>query len=347
MNPLANDLDHVLAHTQGLWEELRGQRIFITGGTGFFGCWLLESLLWANDQLGLKAQVVVLSRHPDAFARKAPHLAAHPQVCWHTGDIADFRWPDGSFTHLIHAASELNSANPADPLGLLETAFQGQRRVLEFAAQRGVAKLLYTSSGAVYGPAGPGRHKIHEDDPISGLPLDQRGAYPEAKRLGEMFGALYARQHGFELKLARGFAFLGPYLPLDGHFAAGNFLRDALAHEPITVQGSGTAVRSYLYGADLAIWLWTILLRGVPCRPYNLGSDVPVSIADLARTVACECLCEPTVRVLGQSRPAGVVDYYVPDITRARTELRLEAFVPLSKAIQRTLAWHQAIKNRS
>ena len=78
-NPLAPDLDHVLAHTAGVWDELRGARIFVTGGTGFFGCWLLESLAWAWERLRPgRASLTVLTRSADAFRRKAPHLAAHP-----------------------------------------------------------------------------------------------------------------------------------------------------------------------------------------------------------------------------------------------------------------------------
>ena len=105
-NPLAADLDHVLAHTQGLWEELRGQRVFITGGTGFFGCWLLESFAWANNRLNLDATAVVLTRSVERFQRKAPHLASHPAIHFHIGDVRDFDFPDGHFAHVIHAATE-------------------------------------------------------------------------------------------------------------------------------------------------------------------------------------------------------------------------------------------------
>ena len=103
MNPLADDLDHVLKHTAGLWEELRGRRIFITGGTGFFGCWLLESFAWANDRLGLNASATVLTRNPKSFAAKMPHLAWRSDLIFLEGDVRSFSFPAGKFDFVIHA----------------------------------------------------------------------------------------------------------------------------------------------------------------------------------------------------------------------------------------------------
>jgi nucleoside-diphosphate-sugar epimerase len=345
MNPLSVDLDQVMDRTEDLWAELRGGRVLLTGGTGFFGCWLLESFLWANKKFGLNAEIVVLTRNCAAFESKAPHLAHDPAVRLHQGDMQEFSLPAGKLTHAIHAAGEPSLKNPADPAGLLERSFDGMRHVLQQARRHGVSKMLFTSSGAVYGPPKPGRQRVSEDDECMPIPIGPRGAYAESKRTAEMFGAVFARQNGFEFKIARGFAFFGPYLPLDSHLAAGNFISDALAGGSIIVRSSGTAVRSYLYGADLAVWLWTILCRGESGRPYNLGSDIPISIAELAQAVAHGCHPVPAVHVLGQAQPVTAVDYYVPDISRARTELGLTVSIPLNQAIQRTLAWHGRREN--
>ena len=106
---LAADLDHILAHTEGLWEDLRGKRLFITGGTGFFGCWLLESFAWANENLDLNASALVLTRNYVAFKKSAPHLATNHAIQFHIGDIRNFDFPEGEFSHIIHAAA--TSAN--------------------------------------------------------------------------------------------------------------------------------------------------------------------------------------------------------------------------------------------
>ncbi len=127
--------------------------------------------------------------------------------------------------------------------------------------------------------------------------------------------AVYHRQYGLPVKVARGFAFIGPYLPLDAHFAAGNFLRDGLRGGPIRVGGDGTPYRSYLYAADLAVWLWTLLFRGAPCRPYNVGGEEAVSIAELACCVAVHF--GVGVQIARAATPGRPAERYVPATRRA------------------------------
>ena len=343
-NLLAGDLDHVLAHTGGMWEDLRGGRLFLTGGTGFFGCWLLESFAWANDALGLGAEALVLTRDPAGFAAKRPHLAAHPAIRFHQGDVRSFAFPDGAFSHVLHGATEASAAlNRDDPLGMVDTITQGTRRTLEFARQCGAERFLLTSSGAVYGAQPP--ELSHTPEEYAGAPDCARpgSAYGEGKRLAELFGAVYGEKHGLAVTVARGFAFVGPYLPLDLHFAVGNFLRDGLRGGPITVGGDGTPVRSYLYAADLAVWLWTILLRGRAGRAYNVGSEDAKTISQTAQAVATQFSPASPVVIARAPTPGQAADRYVPSVARAREELGLDVWIGLDEALRRTLEWHRAV----
>jgi len=346
-NSLAADLDHVLAHTEELWEELRGQRIFITGGTGFFGCWLLESFAWANDRLGLNASAVVLTRDAASFSRKAPHLAKHPAIRLYAGDVRSFDFPSGQFSYIIHAATEASAKlNEDDPLLMFDTIVEGTRRTLEFARQRDAKKFLLTSSGAIYGKQPP--ELTHMPEKYMGGPdlLDPRSAYGEGKRIAEMLCALYAKQYGLETKIARCFAFVGPYLPLDSHFAIGNFIQDGLRGGPIRVNGDGTPCRSYLYAADLAIWLWTILVRGEACRPYNVGSLDALSIRELAQAVA-QAFAPPTAITIARfAVPGQPAECYVPDVRRIWAEMGLRQTVDLPESIKRTIEYHLTTRQR-
>lgn len=332
------DLDHVLAHTGGLWEELRGGRLFVTGGTGFFGRWMLESFLRANDELALGAEAVVLTHHADRFATAAPHVIAHRSITLHEGDVRTFEGPPGTCTHVLHMATETELAGSST--ASFRTAVEGTERVLSYATSHGACKLLLASSGAIYGTQPRDLERLPEDYPGAPHSEDPAAGYGHGKRAAEFLCVAAAADTGLEVKIGRGFAFVGPLLPLDANFAIGNFIRDALAGVPIRVHGDGTPRRSYLYAADLAIWLWTILFRGGPGRPYNVGSEVDLSIAELAQLVARTLAPDIPVRVAGRASPGSLPSRYVPETARATAELGLESFVPLEEAIRRTAEWY-------
>jgi len=336
------DLDEILACTEGLWAELKGERLFITGGTGFVGCWLLESLVWANDALDLGVNTVVLTRRPDVFRQRMAHVACHPGIRLHQGDVRTFEFPTGTFSCVIHAASDFVSHRTSgEGRALFEAAVDGTRRTLSFVQQCGARKLLFVSSGAVYGDPPASMIDLSED--YAGGPdvASSSAAYGEAKRAEELLCILNGREHGFETKIARAFAFVGPYLRLDAPFAIGNFIRDRLDGGPIRVKGDGTPRRSYLYAADLAVWLWTILLRAPAERPYNVGSDEEVSIAGAARAVARADTPELAVVIERRTDLATTAMRYVPSVRRAQMELGLSRRVSLPEAIRRAVSWHQ------
>lgn len=341
MPPLPNkDLDHVLEHTRPLWEGVRGQSLFMTGGTGFFGCWLVESFLYVNDRMRLDARMTVLSRNPEAFLAKMPHLVGRSGLGFLRGNVRDFAFPSVRFDAVIHAATEASARlNAEEPPSMVDTIVAGTRHMLDFSVKAGVRRILLTSSGAVYGQQPPEITHLSEDYSGAPDPLDPKAAYGEGKRMAEHLCMLYACQHGFDVKIARCFAFVGPHLPLDGHFAIGNFIRDALAGRSIKVSGDGTPYRSYLHAADLTIWLWTILFKGQPSRAYNVGSQHDLTIAQLAELVRSMLDSPGPIQIACQPLPGVAPSRYVPSVDRAAAELGLRESWPLAESIRRTAVW--------
>jgi len=319
----AADLEFIMREGAALWPQLKGARLFITGATGFFGRWLLESLFAADERHNLGVRVVGLSRDPGRFLDAVPHLAI-PGLGWMTGSVATLR-PDGldgeTFDMVIHLATEADmQASASDPRAAAEVITGGTQNALGVAA------------------------RIPEDYLGATDSFDRKSPYAlpaEAKRKAELLCAEHAGRREMETVIARGFSFAGPVLPTGGKFAFGNFMGDALAGGPIVIKGDGTTVRSYLYGADLAVWLWTLLLRGRSGRAYNVGSEAAVSLRSLAGAVAAE-LGVREIEVRGHAGPGAGPDRYVPSTLRAREELGLGEKFSLQEIIRRTAAWHRA-----
>lgn len=340
LRPSWPDLEEIISGGRSDLAALRSARLFITGGTGYIGRWLLEALAHANKLLELNLSITVLSRNPERFLKSAPHFRNIPYLRFVEGDVRTFDYPPGEFSHAIHAATDVVLEN--SPLDVFDVTVLGTRRVIEFCNLRGVGNVLLLSSGAAYGPIPHNLDLVPEDYPGSPRTDLTSSAYGIGKLVTEWLGTAYSQFGGNACKSARVFAQLGPYLPLDKQFAAGNFILNALKGEEFLIKGDGTPRRSYMYATDLIVWLLAILVRGAACRMYNVGSDDAISIRDLAAAIA-RVTGASNRRIVIQTPPRiGIVpERYVPDVTRARVELDLKLHVSLDEAIQRTFSWYQ------
>lgn len=335
-----NDLDYVVDAVGDRWENLRGKSLLVTGGTGFIGKWLLATFLHANQRYGLGSKVFVLSRSPELFCKEYPEIAGANEIQWLKGDTRSLS-PEAAkgCTFAIHAATDVVASS--SPTEIFETCTSGTRRVLDaMAATAEVSRILLLSSGAVYGRTPSDVTAIPESwtgAPDSLLPAS---AYGEGKRVSELLCAMAAAANpNIQISIARCFAFVGPHLPLDKHFAIGNFIKAAMEGKDIHIQGDGTPIRSYLYAADLVHWLWVLLFEGPNARAYNVGGVERISIADLANRVN---------RVLGgignivtaQKPSIGAAPQtYVPSLDQISNDLKLLPNIDLNEAILRTARW--------
>jgi UDP-glucuronate decarboxylase len=313
--------------------SLDGRTIFMTGGTGFVGRTLLDRLRLAHEVQGQRFQVSVLTRNPDAFLRQWPEYAGLPWLAFVAGSLSKLPVVNVAYTDVIHAAADTHlQGNGA---AWINQIVSGTQATLEFALQRGTKRFLLTSSGAVYGPQPSNLDKLDED--YSGAPLTGAisSVYGQAKRVAEQLCTVFHAEHGLETVVARCFAFSGKHIPVDGAYAIGNFIRDALKGDDIRVKGNGTAVRSYLAGEDMADWLLTLLNRGTPGQAYNVGSDQGITMADLAQTVSRVLAPQQSVIIEGIGIEDSVRSRYIPD-TRKAMALGLRSNFSLEEIISRT-----------
>ncbi|GAC1621925.1 MAG: NAD(P)-dependent oxidoreductase [Nevskia sp.] len=337
------DLDEILDRAAEQWRLLAGTRWFITGGTGLIGSWLLRAIAHANERLDCGIRVVVLSRNADRAKIRLPFLVDTEGFFVESGDVRSFERPVEPFDVCVHAATDVaDPVRAADHLAVFDANVSGTRRVMEYAAQCGVRRLLLTSSGAVYGRQPVEIERIPETYEGAADPLIPANAYAISKRAAEWLAIACGGQAGIEVKIARIYALIGPSIPLDGPFAAGNFIANVLAGRNIEIHGDGSPLRSYLYMSDACVWLLRILIDGMPGQAYNVGSETAVSIRALAEAVIAASgkplqldVRQPVVHGRSPAR-------YIPDTAKARNTLNLAEYTPFATAVERTLLHFQS-----
>lgn len=309
--------------------------LLIIGGTGFFGKSILDA--FGRDLLkpwGV-TKIISMARNAHSLQQIAPQLV--------TSDVtlisADIKTTDSLpyADYVIHAAASTDVRDYISrPEHEKENIQAGVYRYGELAKKFHVkSKIVYVSSGAVYGAQSPTLGKLDELT----FPCDVRCMdfgkrdYSIAKRDAEL-AFIQLGADGLSVSIARCFAFVGCWLPRDQHFAVGNFIEDVLRHRPITVRAEHRVYRSYMYVDDLVTWLMTIMDNAsVDCDIYNVGSDDERCIDDIAIELGGLHQLETNVpKVRNQN-----IDRYVPSIEKAAKILGLKLNYSSVESIEKSI----------
>jgi dTDP-glucose 4,6-dehydratase len=344
---ILSDLEEIIQTSGSDLEEIVNKPLVITGASGFVGTWLTLSWVAARKKLNGRGQLLITSRNPQSLLPLINVIDSRSPVIALSSDIRNLHIPSEFRNgNLIHAATPASAAlNASDPASMLKIIIEGQDRVIVEAVRMN-NRLLFLSSGAVYG-----RQPLdlsHLPETWEGAPQigDSNSAYHEGKRVAELMGNIAATKQGLHFVSARLFAFIAPFLPLGTHFAAGNFIRDALSSNQIEIQSGGGSVRSYLYATDLCSSLWALLVRGETTTAYNVGSEHEVSIKNLALEVASCTNRNVEVVVRGVDNSENV-NRYVPSIAKMEVELGWKINVLLKDSLFRTIQWYRQSEKTS
>lgn len=309
------------------------KKIFITGGTGFFGISMLRFL--QENQLYNNYSLYLLTRNILKFKSRCPKSVDLSNINFIEGNILDpLSLPKNIFEFVIHAATDSTAGLRLNHIDRSEQIVNGTRNILEWCKNTCVKRFLFISSGGVYGSIDKPAFEYENVCPsISNID----NTYSISKIFSEHLCFLYANRYNFSTSVARCFSFVGRDLPKDAHFAIGNFLGDVIKNKSIIINGDGSPIRSFMDQDDLANWLFTILFFGKANEIYNVGSDEEISIKNLAELIKKIFKSDVRIdlknkKILGQSSKR---NYYVPNIEKAKKELNLKLNFRLKDSISK------------
>lgn len=338
------DLDQILTRSSPALRQLAGRTVLITGAAGFLLSYVVDALAHANDRLiDEPCRVVAVDNMIVSDSRRLAHLEGRSDVVFRQANVVEGVPFDDPLDYIVHGAS---IASPKwyrrYPLETIDVNVGGTRRLLELA-RRHEARFLLLSSSEIYGDPPPERIPTDEDYWGHVSPTGPRAPYDESKRLAETLCATFHRQFGTPVVIVRPFNVYGPRLSLDDGRVIPDFLRDALAGDPVSLLSDGRPTRSFCYVSDFVAALLLLLVEGVPGEAYNVGNDEEVSIRGVAELVA-ELAGTPGVRSGESSDPDYLADNpsrRCPDLRKTKTAIAWIPDVPLQAGVARTLAHYR------
>ncbi|WP_158639756.1 NAD-dependent epimerase/dehydratase family protein [Brachyspira aalborgi] len=324
---IEEDIDNIVKCND--FSELKNKSVFITGATGLFGLWLLEFLLFLNKKYDFNISITILTRSYNNFISKYPKFKDY-NINYIENDVVNFKLNKryDFFFDLVWAKLKNNEYT-------YDTMISGIKNVINICKDIEVEKLLFISSGSVYGKQPFNILKITED--TKGIPIND---YAKAKKYSEEL----LLDSKINIGIARGFSFVGAYMKLD-YFAMANFIDSVINNRDIIINGDGSPIRSYLYMADAIYWLLTILLKSKNKSIYNVGGGGGgISIYDLAKKVAKQNNnYTGEIKVLGKTNIGVAPERYVPDISKIIKELGVKENYTLEAAIKRTIEYYKGL----
>jgi UDP-glucuronate decarboxylase len=282
------DLAEIVGHALD-WGAFANRTVLVTGANGFLPAYMVETLLYLNEQHSdFGCRVIGLVRSRDKAEARFRHHLGRRDLDLRVQDLGEtLAEIGGPVDYIVHAASQ---ASPKyygkDPVGTLMPNVFGTRNLLELARAKQSRGLLFFSSGEVYGIVDPDKIPIQEQSYGYVDPHAVRSCYAESKRMGENLCASWAHQYGVVAKIARPFHTYGPGMALDDGRVFSDFVADIVAGRNIQLKSDGSALRPYCYLADATRGFFTVLLLGEVGEAYNVGNDrTHVSVLELAETL--------------------------------------------------------------
>ena len=300
-------------------------RILVTGGAGFLGSHLCDSLL----ELG--HEVVSVDNFYTGSMRNLSHLRQNSnfESIRHDVTIPIYLEVDGIF-NLACPASPIHYQN--DPVQTLKTSVHGAINILGLA-KRTKARVLQASTSEIYGD--PEVHPQKEEYWGRVNPIGIRACYDEGKRAAETLFFDYHRQHKLDIRVARIFNTFGPRMTLNDGRVITNFISQALQNEPITIYGDGQQTRSFCYVSDLIDGLIKLFFTGNIFEPINLGNPTPITMLQLANEVIE--LTNSSSQIVFKDLPGDDPRDREPDISRARNLIGWDPKITRKTGLERTI----------